>query len=698
MNNFGFHYTAAVKKREGIYRVRIYDIPRSEPQGLYPAGSMENHKFNKLQYVQPSPLPNVLLEIGEISTALDNEFLDGTVSFRALKLTFAACKELRDVVTAARDLNKEIWCEVTLEQWITDAEKVQYPQFIAPRKTRLVFWGKLVRNQLKGTVANQSFVTRYLNRFGMIRKHLAHKGTLEMSFMHWLKVRGNAPVSEILDPIRALVPPPPPGPPIPGVDIHLPLSQLLYRIVSFLNPTTLFACADNRLMQVDDLEDSEYGITHCNFVLRDKYQGGGLTARFLWELQIKIFVGGTPGYISALLDNSKNKSSFSLYNLKDVNELLVKLSEELGYKFQVELPTFDEIQKRSVPTNTLKARKQLWHANTARWIFLDIDDDFVDLGPRPLEGTIEYYPAAQWLKSITVEEPTADKCYPGPSVTWNNIYEGGADVTRKLLFRFEMKRWSWVGGLPTAIDAEIGIEIYIKPLLASGSSVVRTVTRDGYEFYNDWAAFHVYLIYNRWGTLRSTVEFESYRLEIEPFGSSQKIKPQRTFGFGDYGDFPMMRRFIGSFGLLYADDEAGDYSAFEISRPPGGNNKIRSVERKVYTDLDIPIEIPDPDPPDDPPEHFPPPTPSMTVPTNKQTVLGLVVINGSVSSPESVPVRRVEVLVGGVSVADAAILGSTFSYSLDSTYFINGEYTLAVRAYNYWGAYAESFITIKINN
>jgi hypothetical protein len=700
MSGFGFHYKISLKKREGIYHVRLYDMPATEPQSIFAPGSMENHKFNKLQYVPEVKLPeDCLLQIGENAVALDNEFLDGAPLYKTLKLNFAACKELRDVVSAARDKNREVWCEVVLEQWITDAGTPEYAQMIAPRKKRLYYWGKLVKNQLKGSVKTQSFANRYLKRFGMIRRWLSHKGTLEMSFTHWLKVRGSVPVTVLLDNIRNGAPPPTPF--IPTPENTISISELFYRIITQVNPTSLFACADHRLTHNDGLGDSVNSVSHCNFAMSNTFTGGGLIAKSLNQLEIIVrqsaLAGFTPAF-SPLFDNVvKDMSEFSLYKCKDLNELLVRLSDEFGYKFQAELPTIDEIAKRSFPVNNENGRKQNW-PSTARWVFLDIDDPFVDLDPRPLEGTIDYYPAALWVKKITVNQPTGKDSWHGKA-EWESIYEGGETISKTLLFRFFAKKKAWVAGAYTDVDDLRGIELYIRSDVSPFQSVVRLATRDGNTFYDSWAGYHVMMIFNRWGSVRSTLEFESFQVGIEPFGANNLIKPVKHFRLHDFGDFPVLRRFIASFGLLFDDNAAGDYSVFDISRTPGGNTKLRAIEKQEYASIDI-TEDEVPDDPENPPEDVPPPPHSIITPLTGSTQSGpAVMLAGTVTNTTLNP-YKIEMYVGGAYVGDATITGggNAFNKVINSLLFADGSYTVEARCYNAHGAWTSSFITIKIDN
>lgn len=90
------------------------------------------------------------------------------------------------------------------------------------------------------------------------------------------------------------------------------------------------------------------------------------------------------------------------------------------------------------------------------------------------------------------------------------------------------------------------------------------------------------------------------------------------------------------------------------------------------------------------------PSVAITAPTDGGSVSGTTSVTGTTS--DDTAVTSVQVLVDGVLQGTATIVGGNWSYSLDSTAFEDGDYTLRATAFDAAGNNASSAITVTIDN
>lgn len=627
-----FHYTTKVKKKEGIYTVRLYSVPVLEKQALcelpgtywlaLKPGTMDWHNrwlYGGTKFMSDSekdppkeyPLPSgTVKEFGDNAAAMENEFLIANPDFKSLKLSLKPCKELQKMVSAMRELDFEVWCEISLEQWVANSHVAVYPEFIWPRKQRLWFWGQLIKAPTEGSVDYQGFLPEYKGRAAMLRPSafVDHKGNLDLEFKHWFKAIASSPVKDFLDDYKAN------SPLASAADADEVCGHFFERLVAWINPSFLFAATDYRL----GIGKNPFGVAveptifdiDLSYTLAD---ANGKTQKNLNRIYFPARIAGD--WSPLLLDND---GEFSLYKLKDVGELMTRFSEEFQLKFQCEAPCFEDIQNLNYfPDDRFNGGNNLrhWQANwqaVSRWLFLEIDRQFVDFFVRPIEKVVKYKPTATWLNKIHIDEPSPDGMDPSYA-EWKHEREGGFEYTRKLLLRFIGQRYQWLsdghGGFSYVLaDDARGFELKIYDPDFLDLQFVKTAS-----VYGDWATFHVQYIFNLWAGVRSIIKGTSRGIGVEPFGRNTKSltanKP-RGFGFYDMGDFPLLRRFLGDPGVLFeknkdGKDVAGDYAVYDYARHPGGDFEFSAIEREQTTTDDIVVSV-TPGPPDPPIIDVPP--------------------------------------------------------------------------------------------
>lgn len=697
------HFISRVKKDEGIYTVRLYAVPEITLQAskfykgaVIKPGSMEWHWLHlgetgsgKTNEPLPIELPSLVKSFGSNHIQMENEFSIGAPEYKAKKITVRALPELAPLVTASRDFNQEIWCEITLEQWAVNCQPPKHGEFFWPRKKRLRFWGKLLRPQFTGEADTQALRTMYGSRQAMLRpeKRSEHIGELDLNFIHWIKVFGSQPVKPVLDFWGAI-----PGPYL--TDQYISYSQFLWYLLQWMNPTLLSAYTDYRLKSFDNFE--------CDVQLTTTLQGTVVKAnRFarMFMLWVK------PGAIGALFHWKANEiGEFSFYNKNGLMDLITTFLEEFHVKFQVEIPCLDEIATHLNPnnaSNTEENRKANWQSVT-RWLFLEIDRDAKDMAPRPKQDSMNYTPTATWIKKIKIDDPTPKDVHPSKA-EYDNKREGGRDFSRKSLFRLLGKKWQWIAGAWSDADYSTDMDIYVNdPAETPDFEVARTATLDGNTFYDSWAAYQVAKIVSLWGGPRTIIKYTHRGVGIESFGAnSPKHTPKpRGFGFMDVGDFRLLRRHLANVGLMYEGDTVGDFCAYDIEDEEGGDTKIAAIERYTFSPSGIgddrTTDMPADPPPYDPP-NYPPPNVAITAPSAGASVSGAsVTISGTSSSSDSIPLGNVEIRLSGALIASVAVASGNWTYSWNSTTVPNGAYSIVARAHDVRGEFTEAtrFITV----
>lgn len=632
------HLRAASKAGSEIYHYRLYSVPDvlSQVTTFIRAGMLVRDAYAKAGRMQTHL--DLLAQNGVATSApfsetsikeqdgrqfsIDGEMLQGSPSFNNFKLTLFPDAVFLPLVTAIRELNTEVWLEITCEQAVTDCPPLKAGEMYWPRKERLYFWGKLLKNDSSGAVDRE---TRKLTSAQYSKTVIDHAGTLDMTFVHWMKVRGAQTASYWLDQVKATVLLPvgtlPTDPHLPDNDPNalgiIPIaagdpsiasyqfvraSTLLYKLVQQLSPTALFAMADQRLTNFT-LNQPETPASVAQGALQialGKLTNGTFSTDTLDQIWIPIrmvtyyetdgtfdyyLVGNSPLFESPARDGSIGP--MSLYNIKDLAEAIVRLPEEFFFKWGVELPTLDDVATAPAQRNgraDAYERQRLWQA-CSRWLFQPVEQPTSKIySLSPDEKTIKYNPAAQWLTGATYDMPTPNNTGPAH---WAYITGADEDLKNdyagKLLFRFTAYFFT---NLTSIQYQQSGVELWIGPDdmslvdIEEYSGVQGFLPNDDSAFFGsaiDWALAHAYFMVLRWGHCRAQIEFDNYGRAIEPFGASSTrlaIKPKRTFGLGDIGDFPLLRSFTMQTGLL----PVLTYTVQEITMTPKKPTHIKAIE------------------------------------------------------------------------------------------------------------------------
>jgi hypothetical protein len=545
---------------------------------------------------------------GDVQSSFENELFQGAVEHQNWKLSLDADPVMAELVAAWRNLDKDVWLEVVLEQRAIGIPEPKPFIMNQPLKKRLVWWGKLVRNEATGYVDYQSFK----EQTGLVRKskRTVHIGGLEMTFVHWLHVNFARDARSFLDYFR----------PLAGLSagdsehLYASVFSLFYYLIRYIAPTKLVGFSDASLHDWQDSPVDSHGLTK-EFTFDYTFGGDNIslthfTSSFSYlciprkhfNQQAGQFIW-SPLFTSASDTSDHNPGENSLYTRwQNLGDALVTLCREFFLKFDVELPTLRdawEVQDFSIGYDNLKKDLSDHWKSASRWAFSSIDDFPLAIQTQPLSESIKYNPAAIWIRTISIDVPTySDLTNTNIKQTVNNIE--GKEISYKTLFRFIGKNQS------NAYDAR-GVELNIMD--KNNPALKSRVTQVSFErdlvttTYQEWSQFHVFKNIDLWGGVRATVEFDHEGTGIEQFSSDIK-----SFGFLNWSDFGNLRYFDAAPGLLYSGSDYGRFSVIEISRKPGGNTHIRGIERRVIAGDRIPdIPLPPVYPPPDPPVITPPP-------------------------------------------------------------------------------------------
>jgi hypothetical protein len=593
------HFTSTIEKPEGIYHIRLYDswLHSMEIQSRILFDSEGNSLGKEVS-------GDLIFEdgFGDVQSSFENELFQGAVEHQNWKLSLDADPVMAELVETWRNLDTDVWLEVVLEQRAIGIPEPKPFIMNQPLKQRLVWWGKLVRNEATGYVDYQSFK----EQTGLVRnsKRTVHIGGLEMTFVHWLHALFAREASDFLDyyrDIHGLCP-------VDSTNIFATVFSLFYYLIRFIAPTKLVGFSDQSLHDWQDAEKDSNGMTK-EFALDYTFKGDRFSliyeAHSLSYLLIpRKDITGTrysPLFTKASDTTDGNAGENSLYTRwQNLGDALVTLSREFFLKFDVELPTLRDAWEVSAPSfgydNLKKDLKDHWKS-ASRWVFSSIDDFPLAIKTQPLSESIKYNPAALWIKKISIDVPTYSDMQDVKAEKILSTLEG-KDISYKTLFSFINKnnrnqfdrRWIELTILPST-------NLALRPEVVSVSFKI-----DGEDnSYSSWSQFHAYKNIDLWGGVRATVEFDHEGIGLEAFPD-----PIKGFGLLEWGDFGNLRYFDAAPGLLYSGSDYGRFSVIEISRKPGGNTHIRGIERKVLKSLpDIPL--PPVPPPIDPPEINPPP-------------------------------------------------------------------------------------------
>lgn len=718
--------------RDGIYHVRIYSVPRREDQERSDngdVGSMPRH----WEYILaenpkgPTNFDERLVSIGSNKVAIDGEFLLGAPEFSNVKLTLRSDTIFYDIITEARNLNRELWCEICLEQPITDCPPLKAHELFYPKKKRLWFWGKLLRHDTKGKVNTQEIISEGADK--LIRTKTAkHSGDLELPFVHWLKVIGSEPVEQFLLDYRSKFIQP---------EEHFLVSDFFYAIIKKITPVQHFMVADHRLVTADKYGDSIRSVSRCNFELERTLKGNVNLTKQLWELEgaMRIQSGQAQTSNYTVLfhhkgdtgPNDKDHGEHSLFaRWKDMSQAIYEFSREFFLRFQVELPCMEDSYHPNIPRGyreNLTHVRALYPASCAKWLFMEVDQKQKRYHATTLKGTLEYSPAAMWIKKIKIEEPNfvySDVVKPSRQYDeFEYPYEGGQDVGYKTIFSFirQVAKWNTVTGVHDWVDEFHGCELFVRndnnvpdtEYVRYVNYPIKNPNAPGALFNSvgvTWANVHLRNMMDIWGGVRATVSFDAKRIGIEPFGASNKNitpKPKATFGLYDWGEFPLLRGLDIKIGLLFGpetNDSIGDFTVIDIDREPEGNSKVTLLMRGEYTTVDIPLDD-DPDitmlPPPPPPPHNTPPT--ITFDNGDITGASGNAYAIPLTAIDDYGVVRVKMYLDGAFLGNAIHgTGNEWTFSWNTLLTTNGAHTMQARAEDDEGLFGYNTIGATVTN
>jgi hypothetical protein len=156
------HYACSAKAGSEIYHYRLYSVPARRIQFntmSSTAGHMRAHLDLLVQghAEKPVEFSSLLIkEHGDRTFSIDGEMLQGSCTFQNLNFTLAADATFTDLITAIRDLNTEIWLEITVEQQATDIPQLRAGAFYWPRKTRSFFGASSIRKNVEHLLCARS--------------------------------------------------------------------------------------------------------------------------------------------------------------------------------------------------------------------------------------------------------------------------------------------------------------------------------------------------------------------------------------------------------------------------------------------------------------------------------------------------------------------------------------------------------------
>lgn len=591
--------------------------------------------------------------LGPVAEAVENEIDQGIVTKQNYALKLEPDPILHSLIEAIRDKDTEVWLELTLEQ-LPDIPMPAGKRITDQRKNHLVYWGRMIRNEAKGHVDDQDFTTPLMKNAGAEM----HLGEFSCSFQNWFTVICSRPAAPFLDYFISLYD--------ISVDTKEHMSVLFYRLIEYMCPTSLFAVSDDRLVNFDSgvsfVTDHPRSISHCNFLLHYIVRDENFTvsATDLWGVLFDLCEG------NLLRPLFLKDAPVSLYKKwATLGEAIKTLSRDFRYKFQSELPTFEDyhyyITHSWQRQNQYSERMRYWAA-CARWLFIPLHTAPLKLAlPKMtvVQGSIDWTPAALFAKKITITEPQFQvKLYPLTMVPqyrysfrdpephsaidygdvhhleypsdepWNDHTndpdfsssdESGSEITWETIFSLKRRILVWDANISDIVflDADGGNSLTVwddssGAIITAPGAVVqgwdpKSATNTAYS----WSQFHWAIETQQWGSCRALLEFEVEGVGIAPFGSLVKAS-----GLLDWSDFPIQRIFNASPGILYGKNPAnahpiyGEYSVIDISRLEGGNTKFRAIELRTLESINFKVQDDPPSipPPPDPPEITPPTT------------------------------------------------------------------------------------------
>jgi len=662
----------------------------SEPRALL------NKHFNFLKDNQPVPIDitGIISEVGDHHVSTENETKIGIPSIDTINISLKPDPVLAPVIDVLRDPESELWMEVVLVQEVLDCPKYKEGAgFLWPRKERLWYWGRSMPMEDVGKVATKDYPPQHTNK--LTTTAVRHRGELQLSFVHWLKATGSGQVRTFLNSVRG------------GTTFNssISLQGLFQKLLLYISPSSIFYAADRRLLGPDPKRDPTRSF--LDIQLHFSISDGSVQKNELFDIHLKVVTGAflsTPGHYTALFyDAPDGSNDQSLYGCKDLAELLYKLSQEVLLFPQVEIPTMEEASGNPITAMTdtsasERDRITYWNGVT-RWLFLPIGEFGPDIYLQPAEGTIEYTPSGVYVSSCKVEQPTVQNLLPAPA--WSMLqgrWVGGKDITHKTLLRFVGQVVE--NGIQK--DSPRGWELYIDN---GGLQYARFVSGSGIGT-NNWAYFHAYARMARWGSARAIVKFTSRGVGLEPFGASATLngkpitKMQRHFGRNDFGEFPLLRRIEGDFGLL----TNRQYQVLDIQRTQGGNTQVTLLEygetEGVVFDSSIAYTPPS-EPPKGPPEPPPPPPtwieppPLIPIPA---TVNGIVTVQ--LATWCYTPLAQIKVYAAGEFLDVTTVTNSDglYTFEWDTRLYPNGNIELKAVSIDNNGETSYSTNTVNIDN
>jgi hypothetical protein len=258
------HYTFTKTVGSSTYRFRLYSNdgaghyagayggvhgpqPR-KPGDPFHKNSLAQHYFELLDPSNPDIKcsqvelhTELLRSFGRHGVDKDSEVSQGIPEYQMFSIELASVPELMDLIEAIRDPETQVWLEVVLVQPVLDAEPLP-GRFCAPRRERMLFWGRMARPESKENVKRQQTTTAGRSKSYKPKANW-HLGTISLSFVHWLKIRCEESVTDVLTEIRQEH-----CPITVDTDLDIQVSKVLYRLLKYISPTPLIACSDWRLI------------------------------------------------------------------------------------------------------------------------------------------------------------------------------------------------------------------------------------------------------------------------------------------------------------------------------------------------------------------------------------------------------------------------------------------------------------------
>lgn len=689
--------------------------------------------------------------LGAVASKLDNEILQGIVGRDNYKLVFEPDPVLHDLVDAIRDKNQEVWLELTLEQLPDFSPAAPNKKISDARKIRNIFWGRLIRNEAKGHVDKQNFPTTLIKDADAE----LHIGDFECSFQSWLTLFAARPASDFLDHYRSLYDP-------LAQDWILPMSNLFYKLIEWITPVNLIAMSDDTLKtETQGLADNEKSIDRANFRLHYELVDPTFTyfAKDLWHIRFEVAKGGVyrPLFFGSESGLIKEQApAVSLYSKwKIIGDVLNTLPREFRLKFQIELPTLDDVgkyEREALPalstglfSNDARDRTKYWAA-CARWIFTEPDKMPLKLASGSMtviENTIDYTPAALFANKIDIKETefdwrtaddyeaddnygqTFDTTIPNSSTletSGGHFYskgksgtheqledssadEAGQEISYELLFRLStfISVYLNFAGAPVPYLLDGGNTIYIydegTDALYDAYGVKGFNPKDKDQIALTWADFHFIKEKQLWSNCRALLEFEIEGVGIANFPTI------KNFDLLDWGDFPHLRIFDASPGILFdkltGRPIVGIFAVFDISQQPGGSTKIRAIEIGDF----VIIILPNVPPTLTGPPHLDPPVIDAPPPFSGSPVCGIITITFCILYPAGC-IDHADVFVNGVAYSTNI---NTFpdpmpedcvpvTIAIDTTTLPNGGNQVCVTIYPCTGGSVTQCWNFTVNN